>query len=103
MDHTVDGSNLEVAFEASVTTEEENILPDVGEVNNTEDVGTGNVKLSVKVESTSQRMLAVHTVIAPVDDIPETIVPDAVEYTCEMCSAVFSSRAELLVHVPIHI
>lgn len=103
MDHSVDGSNLEVAFEASVTTEEENILPDVGEVNNTENVGTGNVKLSVKVESTPQRMLAVHSVIAPVDDIPETIIPDAVEYTCEMCSAVFSSRAELLVHVPIHI
>ncbi|XP_012139095.1 uncharacterized protein LOC100879068 [Megachile rotundata] len=103
MEHTVDGNNLEVAFEASVTTEEENILPDVGEVNNAEDVGTGNVKLSVKVESTPQRMLAVHSVIAPVDDIPETIIPDAVEYTCEMCSAVFSSRAELLVHVPIHI
>lgn len=104
MEHTVDGSNLEVAFEASVMAEEENILPDVGEVNNTEDIGTGNVKLSIKVESTPQRMLSVHSVIAPVDDIiPETIIPDAVEYTCEMCSAVFSSRAELLVHVPIHI
>ncbi|CAK9808973.1 Zinc finger protein 841 [Anthophora plagiata] len=103
MEHTVDGSNLEVAFEASVTTEEEIILPNVDEVNNSEDMGTGNVKLSVKVESTPERMLAVHGVITPVDDIPETIIPDAVEYTCEMCSAVFSSRAELLVHVPIHI
>ncbi|XP_017890229.1 zinc finger protein 16 isoform X2 [Ceratina calcarata] len=98
MDHSMDGNNLEVAFEASVTTEEEAILPHVG---NPEDVGTGNVKLSVKVESTPQRMLAVH--MTPVDDIPETIIPDALEYTCEMCSAVFSSRAELLVHVPIHI
>ncbi|XP_076667497.1 uncharacterized protein LOC143368549 isoform X2 [Andrena cerasifolii] len=95
MDHAVDGSHLEVAFEASVTAEEEKYLPDV-DMNNAGDIG--NVKLSVKVESTPQRMLAVH-----VDDIPETIIPDAVEYTCEMCSAVFSSRAELLVHVPIHI
>ncbi|XP_012226507.1 uncharacterized protein [Linepithema humile] len=114
MEHAVDGSNLEVAFEASVVTaqeedqdddddEEESILPhDVS----AEEIGNGdnNVKLSVKVESTSPaRMLAVHSVITPVDDVPETIIPDAVEYTCEMCAAVFSSRAELLVHVPIHI
>ncbi|XP_011141652.1 zinc finger protein 594 [Harpegnathos saltator] len=108
MDHTMDGSNLEVAFEASVVTaedqededddEEESILPDTGE-----EIGNGDVKLSVKVESAPQRMLAVHSVITPVDDVPETIIPDAVEYTCEMCAAVFSSRAELLVHVPIHI
>ncbi|KAG7204032.1 hypothetical protein KM043_001891 [Ampulex compressa] len=103
MDHGIDGNNLEVAFEASVVTaEEDNMLPDISGVNS-EDVGTGNVKLSVKVESTPQRMLAVHSVITAVDDIPETIIPDVVEYTCEMCSAVFSSRAELLVHVPIHI
>lgn len=108
MEHAVDGSNLEVAFEASVVTaegqeededEEESILPDAGE-----EIGNGgDVKLSVKVESAPQRMLAVHSVITPMDDIPETIIPDAVEYTCEMCAAVFSSRAELLVHVPIHI
>lgn len=111
MEHTVDGSNLEVAFEASVITaeghrmgeddeeEEESILPDAGE----EIRSRGDVKLSVKVESAPQRMLAVHSVITPVDEVPETIIPDAVEYTCEMCAAVFSSRAELLVHVPIHI
>lgn len=109
IDHAVDGNNLEVAFEASVVTaegheeddddeEEESILPDTGE-----EIGNGDVKLSVKVESAPQRMLAVHSVITPVDDVPETIIPDAVEYTCEMCAAVFSSRAELLVHVPIHI
>lgn len=105
MEHAVDGNNLEVAFEASVVTaqeddEVESILP-----HNTVEMGNGdNVKLSVKVESAPQtRMLAVHSVIAPVDDVPETIIPDTVEYTCEMCAAVFSSRAELLVHVPIHI
>ncbi|XP_011867601.1 PREDICTED: uncharacterized protein LOC105561859 isoform X2 [Vollenhovia emeryi] len=105
MDHAVDGSNLEVAFEASVVTapddEEESILPHnvVQEISKRD-----NVKLSVKVESASQaRMMTVHSVIAPVDDVPETIIPDTVEYTCEMCAAVFSSRAELLVHVPIHI
>lgn len=113
MEQAVDGSNMEVAFEASVITaqeedqdddeEEESILPhDVA----AEDIGNrdNNVKLSVKVESASPaRMLAVHSVITSVDDVPETIIPDAVEYTCEMCAAVFSSRAELLVHVPIHI
>lgn len=104
MEHTVDGSSLEVAFEASVVTaEEETILPDVDTVTNNDNIGNGNVKLSVKVESTPQRMLAIHSVITPVDDVPETIIPDTLEYTCEMCSAVFSSRAELLVHVPIHI
>lgn len=105
IEHTVDGNNLEVAFEASVVTaqeEEESILPHdaTEEMDNVDN----NVKLSVKVESAPQtRMLAVHSVITPVDDVPETIIPDAVEYTCEMCAAVFSSRAELLVHVPIHI
>ncbi|XP_070166407.1 zinc finger protein 420 isoform X1 [Polyergus mexicanus] len=109
IEHTVDGSNLEVAFEASVVTaqeedqdEEESILPHdaTEEMDNVDN----SVKLSVKVESAPQpRMLAVHSVITPVDDVPETIIPDAVEYTCEMCAAVFSSRAELLVHVPIHI
>lgn len=104
MEDTVDGNNLEVAFEANVVTaEEETILPDVDTVTNNDNIENGNVKLSVKVESTPQRMLAVHSVIAPVDDVPETIIPDTLEYTCEMCSAVFSSRAELLVHVPIHI
>ncbi|XP_039314769.1 zinc finger protein 423 isoform X2 [Solenopsis invicta] len=104
MEHAVDGSNLEVAFEASVVTaqddEGESILPD----NAMQEMGNGDVKLSIKVESAPQRrMLAVHSVITPVDDVPETIIPDTVEYTCEMCAAVFSSRAELLVHVPIHI
>lgn len=104
MEHAVDGSNLEVAFEASVVTaqddEGESILPD----NTVQEMGNGDVKLSVKVESAPhRRMVAVHSVIAPVDDVPETIIPDTVEYTCEMCAAVFSSRAELLVHVPIHI
>lgn len=105
MEHTVDGSNLEVAFEASVVTaqeEDESILPHdaTEEMDNVDN----SVKLSVKVESAPQpRMLAVHSVITPVDDVPETIIPDTVEYTCEMCAAVFSSRAELLVHVPIHI
>ncbi|XP_011341826.1 uncharacterized protein LOC105281933 isoform X2 [Ooceraea biroi] len=106
MEHAMDGSNLEVAFEASVVTareedEEESILPHaIDEISN----GDNSVKLSVKVEPAPQtRMLAVHSVITPVDDVPETIIPDAVEYTCEMCAAVFSSRAELLIHVPIHI
>ncbi|XP_012525196.2 zinc finger protein 850 isoform X1 [Monomorium pharaonis] len=104
MEHEMDGNNLEVAFEASVVTaqdeEGESILPD----NAMQEMNNRDVKLSVKVESAPQRrMLAIHSVIAPVDDVPETIIPDTVEYTCEMCAAVFSSRAELLVHVPIHI
>lgn len=102
MEHAVDGSNLEVAFEASVVTaqDEDNILPH----NAAQEMGNGdNVKLSVKVESAPQTRMLVHSVITPVDDVPETIIPDTVEYTCEMCAAVFSSRAELLVHVPIHI
>lgn len=108
MEHAVDGSNLEVAFEASVITaqddEEESILPHNTVQEATLGNGDNNVKLCVKVESAPQtRMLAVHSVITPVDDVPETIIPDTVEYTCEMCAAVFSSRAELLVHVPIHI
>lgn len=108
MDNNIDGNNLEVAYEASVVTaEEESILPDL----ETHPVRTEIIQkqkedfqLSVKMlESTQHRMLTVHHVITPVDEVPETIIPDAVEYTCEMCSAVFSSRAELLVHVPIHI
>ncbi|KAI4495844.1 hypothetical protein M0802_008250 [Mischocyttarus mexicanus] len=103
-DQTVDGGSLEVAFEASVVTaEEEAILPDIDTVTNNDNIGNGNVQLSVKVESTPQRILDVHSVIAPVDEVAETIIPDTLEYTCEMCSMVFSSRAELLVHVPIHI
>lgn len=106
MDNAIDGNNLEVAYEASIVTEEEeSILPDLGTRNiHTEVITKENFQLSVKMlESSPHRMLAVHHVITPVDEVPETIIPDAVEYTCEMCAAVFSSRAELLVHVPIHI
>lgn len=108
MEPVVDGSHLEVAFEASVVTaqEEEDDHVDEGSIlrSATTEISNSDVKLSVKVEpAPSARMLAVHSVIASVDDVPETIIPDAVEYTCEMCAAVFSSRAELLVHVPIHI
>jgi KRAB domain-containing zinc finger protein len=106
----VDGNNLEVAFEASVVSEQdiiqESILPDLDKVNHVEEIGSspGSVKLSVKVESASDSMLDVHSLIGSVEEsVPETIIPDAVEYTCEMCAAVFSTRAELLVHVPIHI
>ncbi|XP_020297739.1 uncharacterized protein LOC109862187 isoform X2 [Pseudomyrmex gracilis] len=111
MEPVMDGNHLEVAFEASVVTaQEEEDNADEGDEgrilrsDTTTEISNGDVKLSVKVESAPPtRMLAVHSVIASVDDVPETIIPDAVEYTCEMCAAVFSSRAELLVHVPIHI
>lgn len=106
----VDGNNLEVAFEANVVSEQEeivqeSILPDLEkEVNHVSDMNTGNVKLSVKVESTTDGILDVHSLIGSVEEsVPETIIPDSLEYTCEMCAAVFSTRAELLVHVPIHI
>ncbi|XP_066587348.1 zinc finger protein 594-like [Prorops nasuta] len=105
LDHVVDGNSMEVAFEANVVTAgEESILPDLVP-SDVDEISNRNVKLSVKVESTPQHLLSVHThsVITPVDDVPETIIPDTLEYTCEMCSAVFSSRAELLIHVPIHI
>lgn len=65
-----------------------------------------NVKINVKVESTPQSVVAAHNLIAPSDETAETIIPDSLEsleHTCEMCSAVFPSHAELLVHVPIHI
>ncbi|XP_034950162.1 zinc finger protein 569 isoform X2 [Chelonus insularis] len=101
----IDGNNMEVAFEAHViadeVTENESILPDLDNVNHTEEVSNSNkMKLSVKVESTLQHEHLLQNVS---QDIPETIIPDAVEYTCEMCSAVFATRAELLIHVPIHI
>lgn len=106
----VDGNNLEVSFEANVVSEQEeivqeSILPDLDkEVNHVGDLSTGNVKLSVKVESTPDGILDVHSLIGSVEEsVPETIIPDTLEYTCEMCAAVFSTRAELLVHVPIHI
>lgn len=106
----VDGNNLEVAFEANIVSEheetvQESILPDLEkEANHVDEMGTGNVKLSVKVESTPDGILDVHSLIGSVEEsVPETIIPDTLEYTCEMCSAVFSTRAELLVHVPIHI
>ncbi|XP_011503402.1 PREDICTED: zinc finger protein 850 [Ceratosolen solmsi marchali] len=106
----VDGNNLEVAFEANVVSEQdiiqESILPDLDKVNHVEEIGAspGSVKLSVKVEATSDGILDVHSLIGSVEEsVPETIIPDTIEYTCEMCAAVFSTRAELLVHVPIHI
>ncbi|OXU19859.1 hypothetical protein TSAR_003975 [Trichomalopsis sarcophagae] len=110
----VDGNNLEVAFEANVISEQEemvqeSILPDLDKVNHVDDLGSsssgvGNVKLSVKVESAPDGMLDVHSLMGSVEEsVPETIIPDTVEYTCEMCAAVFETRAELLVHVPIHI
>lgn len=104
MEHAVDGSNLEVAFEASVVTAQDEDNENILSHNAAQEIGNGdNVKLSVKVESAPQTRMLVHSVITSVDDVPETIIPDTVEYTCEMCAAVFSSRAELLVHVPIHI
>ncbi|KAL0131261.1 hypothetical protein PUN28_002673 [Cardiocondyla obscurior] len=104
MEDAVDGSNLEVAFEASVVTAQDDESESMLQQNTVQEVGNGdNVKLSVKVESAPQTRMLVHSVITPIDDVPETIIPDTVEYTCEMCAAVFSSRAELLVHVPIHI
>ncbi|KAJ8679876.1 hypothetical protein QAD02_015663 [Eretmocerus hayati] len=105
----IDGNNLEVAFEANVVAEQEeivqeSILPDLDKVNSIPDMSSGNVRLSVKVESTADGMLDVHNLMGSVDEsVPETIIPDTLEYTCEMCAAVFSTRAELLVHVPIHI
>ncbi|KAG8040823.1 hypothetical protein G9C98_001811 [Cotesia typhae] len=98
----IDGSNMEVAFEANVIADEEEheaILPDLDGVNHDENL-TNNVKLSVKVESTTQHQ---HIMSNVSEDVPETIIPDTIEYTCEMCAAVFSSRNELLNHVPIHI
>ncbi|XP_051174296.1 zinc finger protein 729 [Leptopilina boulardi] len=120
----VDGSEMEVAFEANVVATEESILPDLDKEITTEITTTTttevtadeietetlnnkeNVKINVKVESTPQRVVAAHNLIAPNDETAETIIPDSLEsleHTCEMCSAVFPSHAELLVHVPIHI
>lgn len=36
-------------------------------------------------------------------EVSFTMTDDNVVFTCEMCSAVFSDRAQLLVHVPVHI
>lgn len=114
----VDGNSLEVGYEANVSSSghhqeedmvQESILPDV---NHAEEIGvasgggsSGNaVKLNVKVESTADGLLDVHSLMGSVEEsVPETIIPDTLEYTCEMCAMVFSTRAELLVHVPIHI
>lgn len=60
--------------------------------------------------TTIQKMPAV--VPINVDDIKEEVIDDIVDeritdeievYTCEMCSAVFRDRSQLLVHVPVHI
>ena len=105
-EHIVDGNTMEVAFEANVVSTEESILPDLDKSNHSEEVGKENVKVNVKVESTPQRVVSTHNLIAPLDESTETIIPDSLEsleHTCEMCSAVFPSHAELLVHVPIHI
>ncbi|XP_014212477.1 zinc finger protein with KRAB and SCAN domains 7 [Copidosoma floridanum] len=106
-----DGNNLEVAYEANVITEQEemmheSILPDLEKVNNVEDIRPNNnsVKLNVKVESTHDSMLDMHNLMGSVEEtVPETIIPDTVEYTCEMCALVFETRNELLLHVPVHI
>lgn len=105
-EHIVDGNTMEVAFEANVVSTEESILPDLDKTNHNEEVGKENVKINVKVESTPQRVVAAHNLIPPLEETTETIIPDSLEsleHTCEMCSAVFPSHAELLVHVPIHI
>lgn len=86
-----------------VTHVPESILPDNDPQNsNSGDMGYSN-DVDVTEKEPPQNILAAHAVIAPVDDVPETIIPDTVEYTCEMCTAVFSTRNELLNHVPIHI
>lgn len=36
-------------------------------------------------------------------EVSFTLTDDNAVFTCEMCSAVFSDRAQLLVHVPVHI
>lgn len=36
-------------------------------------------------------------------EVSFTLTDDNTVFTCEMCSAVFSDRAQLLVHVPVHI
>lgn len=86
---------------------EESILPDLdGDDSRPMPVlPAGKMKLSVKLEPAPQRMILEPrgVTVTPAEDIPEIIVPDTLEYTCEMCSAVFGSRAELLIHVPIHI
>lgn len=111
-DSVDDGNNLDVAFEANVVTEQpdliqESILPDFDKVNDIEEIVSSNdnsVKLSVKVESAHDRMMNVHNLMGAVEEtVPETIIPDTVEYTCEMCALVFETRNELLLHVPIHI
>lgn len=107
----MDGSNLEVAFESNnVTTNDmnqESILPDfekaMNHVGGHMHRGGLDGKINVKIEPNQEDIMGVHDLMGTVEDVPETIIPDAVEYTCEMCLAVFGSRAELLVHVPIHI
>ncbi|XP_015124410.1 zinc finger protein 569 [Diachasma alloeum] len=86
---------MEVGFEETMEENGESILPDLESVHHNV-VVPDKVSLRVKVEPAATRRLLE-------EEVPETIVPDTLEYTCEMCSAVFSSRAELLVHVPIHI
>ncbi|XP_043282010.1 zinc finger protein 729 [Venturia canescens] len=89
---------------------EESILPDLDDdIQHRREpfVKPGKIKISLQVEAAAPRMhIQVPprgVTINPVEDIPETIIPDTLEYTCEMCAAVFGSRAELLIHVPIHI
>ena len=104
-----ESNHLDVPYETNVTEEvehtiQESILPDLEKVNHVEELSSGNVKLSVKVEAAHDGILDVHNLIGSVEEsVPETIIPDNVEYTCEMCAAVFSTRGELLLHVPVHI
>ncbi|KAK0174371.1 hypothetical protein PV327_010148 [Microctonus hyperodae] len=105
LDTTKVVDNMMVGFKTNNMNEEEveeqeTILPDLDDINHTEEVSNKKMKLRVKVESTSEHQ---HMMQSVADDVAETIIPDTIEYTCEMCSAVFASRTELLIHVPIHI
>ena len=97
-----------VYHEENVT--EESILPDLDDGHHRQEmcerINSGKMKLSVKVEAAAVQRVIIEprgVTVTPGEDVPETIIPDTLEYTCEMCSAVFGSRAELLIHVPIHI
>lgn len=96
----VDGNDMEVAFEAHVTTEE-SILPDMIKPGREEETVTTEIeKENVNNVSLNQPNMVVQNLL---QSEAETIIPDTVVYTCHLCQEVFSSRDELLSHVPVHI
>ncbi|XP_044013927.1 uncharacterized protein LOC122856298 [Aphidius gifuensis] len=78
---------------------EEIILPDLQNVNHEEEIITRDGKQQI----TPQSLLCNNMHISDDHVITETIVPDSVDYPCDMCGNIFSSHSELSAHVSIHI